>query len=85
MADPGLTDLVQHARSHSPFYPGLHADVPLSGPADLAQLPILDHAPFRAAFSAGADRVLTDPMSDGIVFRLAEHAAFVGSRRPTCT
>ncbi|MDX3588225.1 AMP-binding protein [Streptomyces europaeiscabiei] len=64
----GLTELVDFVRRHSPFYRDLYAPLP-PGPVRIEDLPVLDHADFWAANTAHESRVLTGPLTDGIVFK----------------
>ncbi|WP_246203984.1 acyl-CoA dehydrogenase family protein [Streptomyces tailanensis] len=55
-------------RRHSPFYRDLYAALP-PGPVHIEDLPVLDHSDFWAANTAHDSRVLTGPLTDGIVFK----------------
>lgn len=63
-----LDDLVAHARTHSPFYRRLYADLP-EGPLPLGALPIIDHVEFWSANGPDDNTVLTGPLREGIVFK----------------
>ncbi|MCK9537920.1 phenylacetate--CoA ligase family protein [Dokdonella sp.] len=62
-----LDTLVATARQLSPFYRELYAGLP-ERPA-LTQLPIVDQKAFWAANTVQGNRLLTGPMTDGIVFK----------------
>lgn len=68
MADHSLTGLVDFVRRESPFYRDLYAALP-SGPVRIEDLPVLDHTAFWAANGAHDSRVLSAPLTDGIVFK----------------
>ncbi|MDX3714530.1 AMP-binding protein [Streptomyces europaeiscabiei] len=63
-----LTELVAFVRQHSPYYRDLYAQVP-AGPVVLEDLPVLNHESFWGANTAHDSRVLTGPLTDGIVFK----------------
>ncbi|MEV7416973.1 AMP-binding protein [Streptomyces sp. NPDC089919] len=63
-----LSDLVQFARTHSPYYAELYADLPAEV-NDLADLPVVDHQAFWAANTLHDNRVLTAPLAEGVVFK----------------
>ena len=52
-----LTELVRHARSHSPFYRELYAGIDTDGPVELERLPTID----KTALMENFDEVVTDP------------------------
>ena len=62
-----LKDLVEKARSESPFYKQLYKD--LGTFSSIEQLPVLDSAAFWKANSIDDNQVLTGPQADGIVFK----------------
>lgn len=62
-----LNELVRYSREMSPFYRELYAglgDSPL-----LTDLPVIDHQRFWTANNLADNRVLTGPLSDGLVFK----------------
>jgi phenylacetate-CoA ligase len=63
-----LQVLVDHARRNSPFYAELYRDVPevVTG---LGQLPVLDQEQFWAANTYPDNRLLTRPVTNGIVYK----------------
>lgn len=62
-----LKDLVEIARTQSPFYKQLYKDVGLF--SSIEQLPVLDSATFWKANSINNNQVLTRSQADGIVFK----------------
>lgn len=62
-----LKDLVEIARTRSPFYKNLYKDV--GAFSSIEQLPILDSAAFWKANSITDNQVLTASQADGIVFK----------------
>ena len=63
-----LTELVRHAREHSPFYRELYRDLP-DGPLSLSDLPVIEQEAFWAANSPGKSRLMTARATDGIAFK----------------
>lgn len=63
-----LAELVRVARTHSPFYRELYADL-APGPVRLSDLPLIDQTAFWDANSSQENRLLTGPLRDGIVFK----------------
>ena len=63
-----LIELVAHARSHSPFYRELYRDLPTTI-RSILELPILNQDEFWAANSLESNRLLTGPMTDGIILK----------------
>ena len=67
-----LNELVNVAKSKSPYYKDLYRNVVISldsTPIELASLPIVDQKEFWAANTMDNNRLLTDDTNDGIVFR----------------
>lgn len=67
-----LSDVVKFAREHSPYYRELYRELPASwsSEAELRRLlPAVDSTSFWQANSLENNRLLTGPMSDGIVFK----------------
>ena len=63
-----LQQLLSHARSHSPYYRELYADVP-SDASRLSDYPLLDSKHFWAANGIQDNRVLTAAVTEGITFK----------------
>jgi len=63
-----LQVLVDYARRNSPFYADLYRDVP-EVITDLTQLPVVDQEAFWAANTFPDNRLLTRPLSNGIVYK----------------
>ena len=68
MPAKSLQVLVDYARRNSPFYSALYRDVP-EVITDLPQLPVVDHEAFWAANTFPDNRVLTRPLSNGVVYK----------------
>lgn len=68
MPAKSLQVLVDYARRNSPFYADLYRDVP-EVVTDLAQLPLVDPEAFWAANTYPDNRVLTRPLSNGVVYK----------------
>lgn len=66
-----LQELVAFVRSRSPYYRELYVDLPDPLPADftLAQLPLVESKSFWDANTLEDNRLLTGPMSEGIIFK----------------
>lgn len=62
-----LTELVEFARAHSPFYKDLYDG--LTGPFELTDLPIIDQPAFWAANTVVDNRIITGPQRGGIIFK----------------
>ncbi|MFD9335037.1 phenylacetate--CoA ligase family protein [Streptomyces sp. NPDC060028] len=63
-----LSDLIRHARDHSPFYADLYAS--LKPDVDcLLDLPVVDQEEFWAANALQGNRVLTAPLTEATVFK----------------
>jgi phenylacetate-CoA ligase len=60
-----LADLIEHVRTHSPYYRDLYAGLPAD--AALTDLPVANQTGFWAAMTEG--RLLTGPHTDGMVFK----------------
>jgi phenylacetate-CoA ligase len=67
MPAKSLRDLIDFARTHSPFYAEAYRDVP-HGVADLTRLPIVDQEAFWSANSWPDNRLLTGPLTDAGVY-----------------
>ncbi|MEU9132056.1 AMP-binding protein [Kitasatospora sp. NPDC048540] len=63
-----LQELVDHARTHSPFYARVYRDVPRTV-SHLTELPIIDQAEFWAANRWPDNQVLTAPLTDAGVYK----------------
>jgi phenylacetate-CoA ligase len=63
-----LQVLVDYARRNSPFYADFYRDVP-EVITDLTQLPIVDQEAFWAANTFPDNRLLTRPLTNGIVYK----------------
>ncbi|MEW2578474.1 phenylacetate--CoA ligase family protein [Streptomyces syringium] len=63
-----LSDLIRHARHHSPFYAELYADLPPDADR-LADLPVVDQSAFWQANTLQNNRVLTAPLAEATVFK----------------
>jgi len=64
-----LKEIVNHGRTHSPYYRDLYRDVPKTG-WSLDELPIIDSNDFwKANGTTGDNTVLTDSGSGAIVFK----------------
>ncbi|MEV4556789.1 phenylacetate--CoA ligase family protein [Kitasatospora sp. NPDC049285] len=63
-----LQDLVDHARTNSPFYAELYRDVP-TVVTSLTQLPVIDQAAFWVANAWPDNRLLTAPLTDAAVYK----------------
>jgi phenylacetate-CoA ligase len=63
-----LQELVDHARTNSPFYAETYRDVPRTV-SHLTQLPVLDQAAFWAANTWPDNRLLTGPLNDAGVYK----------------
>lgn len=61
-------ELLQFARTHSPFYQQFYAQVP-DGADQLAQFPLLDSAQFWAANTVINNQVFTAAVTEGITFK----------------
>jgi phenylacetate-CoA ligase len=68
MVDRRLNEFVAFARQNSPFYQSLYAGLPGSG-LSLTDLPIADNASFWEANTVHNNRLLTAPITDGIVYK----------------
>lgn len=68
MPAKSLQELVDYARTHSPFYAEAYRDVPQTI-SDITQLPIIDQAAFWAANTWPDNRVLTGPLTDAGVYK----------------
>ena len=68
MPAKSLQDLVDFARTHSPFYRELYRDVPATV-SHITQLPVIDQAAFAAANTWPDNRVLTGPLTDAGVYK----------------
>ncbi|MFG3001357.1 phenylacetate--CoA ligase family protein [Streptomyces sp. NPDC048340] len=63
-----LSELIRHARNHSPFYADLYAS--LRPDVDcLLDLPVVDQEEFWAANTLHRNRVLTAPLTEAAVFK----------------
>jgi phenylacetate-CoA ligase len=62
-----LNEIVDIARTQSPYYKDLYKDV--GAFTNLAQLPVLDSSTFWKANCISGNQVLTSPHSNGIVFK----------------
>lgn len=62
-----LKDVVEVARTRSPFYRNLYKDI--GSFTDISHLPVLDSADFWKANTIKNNRVLTGPHVNGIVFK----------------
>lgn len=60
-------ELVQHVRTHSPFYRRLYASVPDC--ATLTDLPVVPHSEYWQANTVHDNGLLTGPHNDGVVFK----------------
>jgi len=67
MKSYSLGELVQHARTYSPFYKELYKNIGTFSKVE--QLPVLDSASFWKANSIDDNQVLTAQQKDGIVFK----------------
>jgi phenylacetate-CoA ligase len=65
-----LSEIIEHARVHSPFYARLYRGIREHG-ADirLQQLPIVDQSEFWAANSMENNQLLTGPIDGGVVYK----------------
>jgi phenylacetate-CoA ligase len=63
-----LTDLVEKARTHSPFYRKLYRDVPVAG-WQLEDLPLIDLDAYREADNFDDNQILTEPLTNALVIR----------------
>jgi phenylacetate-CoA ligase len=65
-----LSEILEHARRHSPFYAELYRGIREHG-ADirLEDLPIIDQSAFWAANSMENNRLLTGPIDGGVVYK----------------
>ena len=63
-----LAELLNFARTHSPFYRDFYAAVP-QGEERLDAYPVLDHKAFWAANTVQGNRVMTAPLTEGITFK----------------
>jgi phenylacetate-CoA ligase len=63
-----LQVLVDYARYNSPFYADLYRDVP-QVITDITQLPVVDQEAFWAANTFPDNRLLTRPLTNGIVYK----------------
>ncbi|MEZ0089270.1 phenylacetate-coenzyme A ligase PaaK-like adenylate-forming protein [Streptacidiphilus sp. EB129] len=63
-----LQELVDHARTHSPFYAEAYRDVPRTI-SHITELPIIDQAAFWAANTWPDNRLLTGPLTDAGVYK----------------
>ncbi|MFC9330130.1 phenylacetate--CoA ligase family protein [Kitasatospora sp. NPDC057015] len=63
-----LQDLVDFARTHSPFYAETYRDVPRTV-SHVTQLPVLDQVAFWAANTWPDNRLLTGPLTDAGVYK----------------
>ncbi|SER22419.1 phenylacetate--CoA ligase family protein [Actinokineospora terrae] len=68
MPAKSLQVLVDYARRNSPFYAELYHDLP-AVITDLSQLPVVDQEAFWAANTFPDNRVLTRPLTNGIVYK----------------
>ncbi|MER7752569.1 phenylacetate--CoA ligase family protein [Kitasatospora sp. NPDC097643] len=68
MPAKSLPELVEFARTHSPFYAELYRDLPPRIDR-LDQLPVIDQTAFWAANTWPDNRVLTGPLSDAGVYK----------------
>ncbi|MCX4745851.1 phenylacetate--CoA ligase family protein [Kitasatospora sp. NBC_01287] len=68
MPSKSLQDLVDFARTRSPFYAAAYRDVPKTV-SHLTELPILDHTAFWAANTWTDNQVLTGPLTDAGVYK----------------
>ena len=68
MPAKALQDLVDFARTHSPFYAELYRDVPPTI-SHLTQLPLVDQAAFTEANTWPDNRILTGPLVDAGVYK----------------
>ncbi|GAA1252610.1 hypothetical protein GCM10009665_49160 [Kitasatospora nipponensis] len=63
-----LQALVDHARTHSPFYAELYREVPRTI-SHLTELPVIDQGAFWAANTWPDNRLLTGPLTDAGVYK----------------
>ncbi|KOV83464.1 AMP-dependent synthetase [Nocardia sp. NRRL S-836] len=63
-----MQTLVDYARRNSPFYAELYRDLPETV-TDLRQLPVVDQEAFWAANTFPDNRLLTRPLTNGIVYK----------------
>ena len=63
-----LQQLLHHARTHSPFYRDLYANIPWDS-VQLSDYPVLDSKSFWAANGVQNNRVLTAPLTEGLTFK----------------
>ncbi len=63
-----LESIVSIARSLSPYYKELYADLPETG-WKLSDLPLVDQKKFWEYNTVDNNRLLTGEMSDGIIFK----------------
>ncbi|MEU9992678.1 phenylacetate--CoA ligase family protein [Streptomyces sp. NPDC048045] len=63
-----IAELIRFARHNSPFYRELYAHLP-SHVAHLTDLPVVPQAHFWRANSPRDNRLLTEPLSEAVVFR----------------
>jgi phenylacetate-CoA ligase len=68
MPAKSLQNLVDFARTHSPFYAELYRDLPPTI-SHLTQLPLVDQAAFTAANTWPDNRILTGPLVDAGVYK----------------
>ncbi|MER5863037.1 AMP-binding protein [Kitasatospora sp. NPDC002040] len=68
MPAKSLQQLVDHARTHSPFYAEAYRDVPQLV-SHLTQLPITDQTEYWAANTWPDNRLLTGPLTDAGVYK----------------
>ncbi|MCU7826996.1 phenylacetate--CoA ligase family protein [Kitasatospora sp. DSM 101779] len=68
MPAKSLQELVDHARTRSPFYADAYRDVPRTI-SHITQLPIVDQDAFWAANRAAGNRLLTGPLTDAGVYK----------------
>ncbi|GAA1162377.1 phenylacetate-CoA ligase [Kitasatospora gansuensis] len=68
MPAKSLQQLVDHARTHSPFYAEAYRDVP-QVVSHITQLPIIDQTAFWEANTWPDNRLLTGPLTDAGVYK----------------
>lgn len=68
MPAKSLQELVDFARSHSPFYAQAYRDVPRTI-SHLTELPLIDQGAFWAANTWPDNRLLTGPLTDAGVYK----------------
>ncbi|GAA1243568.1 phenylacetate--CoA ligase family protein [Kitasatospora nipponensis] len=59
---------MRFVRENSPFYRDLYAELP-ADVHDVTALPLIDHAAYWGAHGIADSRVMTEPHTDGIVFK----------------